>query len=464
MVNKGTTKPYVKCIGASATEVTGSAYFVRYKKYCLLLDCGLVQGHDIATDYKLNIDLLKKIKPKEIDWIVLSHCHIDHSGLIPALYARGCQAHLYVPCGSKQFLKLLWEDSMKIFTQDCLKLNKSGKRASPFYTQEDIDRALSRIIELEYDWEFKQWEHKINESITLKYIPANHILHACQIYLDFHDKNIHHRLGFTGDIGGKTPQPYVETRQTMPYVNLLIGENTYNDSNRRFNKQYDRVKDIAKIVSVIQQSNKVLIPCFSFGRTQTILHLLYELWDNETLPEDIKIIVDSPLAQKICDIWPWKIEWGNIHFVESWDESQQLQKQNDKCVIISASGMMNGGRVVEWAKTILPNPNNTILFCGYSSENTLATQIRHGNKAINIDGIIVQNNANIVELVSFSSHANYEELMDYYTNQCRYDKIALVHGDMKYKPDFARKLQDKLVEQGKSSRVICTNEDTKIYF
>lgn len=464
MVSKGTVKPYAKCIGNSATEVTGSTYLVRYKKYCLLLDCGLTQGHDIATDYKLNLKLLKKIKTKEIDYIILSHCHMDHTGLIPALYARGCQAHLYVPCGSKQFLKLLWEDSMKIFTQDCQKLNNKGIKAAPFYTQKDIDNALNRMIELEYDWEFKKWEHKINESITLKYVPSNHILHACQVYLDFHDKSLHHRLGFTGDIGGETPQPYVEPRQPMPYVNLLLGENTYNDPSRRFNKQYDRVKDIEKIVSVIRQSNRVLIPCFSFGRTQTMLHLLYELWDNEVLPDDIKVIVDSPLAQQICKIWPWNIGWGNIHFVESWAESQQLQKQNDKCIIISASGMMNGGRVVEWAKTILPNSNNTILFCGYSSENTLATQIRYGNKSINIDGTIVQNNANIVELVSFSSHANYEELMDYYTNQCRYDKIALVHGDMKYKPDFARKLQDKLVEQGKSSRVICTNEDTKIYF
>lgn len=464
MVSKGTVKPYVKCIGNSATEVTGSTYLVRYKKYCLLLDCGLTQGHDIATDYKLNLKLLKKIKPKEIDYIILSHCHMDHTGLIPALYARGCQAHLYVPCGSKQFLKLLWEDSMKIFTQDCQKLNNKGIKAAPFYTRKDIDNALNRMIELEYDWEFKKWEHKINESITLKYVPSNHILYACQVYLDFHDKSLHHRLGFTGDIGGETPQPYVEPRQSMPYVNLLLGENTYNDPSRRFNKQYDRVKDIAKIVSVIQQSNRALIPCFSFGRTQTMLHLLYELWDNEVLPDDIKVIVDSPLAQQICKIWPWNIGWGNIHFVESWAESQQLQKQNDKCIIISASGMMNGGRVVEWAKTILPNSNNAILFCGYSSENTLATQIRYGNKSINIDGTIVQNNANIVELVSFSSHANYEELMDYYANQCRYDKIALVHGDMKYKPDFARKLQDKLVEQGKSSRVIAVNADSKIYF
>ena len=463
MVNKGTVKPYVKCIGNSATKVTGSAYLVRYKKYCLLLDCGLTQGHDIATDYKLNLKLLKKIKPKEIDYIILSHCHMDHAGLIPALYARGCQAHLYVPCGSKQFLKLLWEDSMKIFTQDCLKLNKSGKKASPFYTPEDIDKALNRIIEVEPNSPFS-----INQFIKLTYYLANHTIHACQVYLEFQDGYIKHRLGFTGDVGGETPQPYVESRQTIPYVNLLIGENTYNQPKRQ-NKQYDREKDLEKIQAVINEYHKILFGTFSLNRCQTILKILHEMWQYGKIDNNLKIIVDAPLAQKICDIWEWDenfdpFYWNNLHFVESWDESQVLQKSNDHCVIISTSNFLTGGRILEWLKTILPSSNNVLVFTGYAGENNLASEIKYGGRYVNVDSVTVQNNANIVELVSFSSHANYEELMDYYANQCRYDKIALVHGDMKYKPDFARKLQDKLVEQGKSSRVICTNEDTKIYF
>ena len=468
MTNKGTKTPYVKCIGNSATEVTGSCYLVRFKKYCLLLDCGLTQGHDIATDYKANVAMLKKIKVKEIDYIVLSHNHVDHSGLLPALYARGCQAHIYAPLGSAKFLRLLWEDSMKIFTQDCQKLMSKGTKATPFYTQEDIERTLARIIEVPWHKSHQKmvFPYHINQDIVLQYYAANHIVCACQVYLEFCDGSVRHRLGFTGDIGGDKSQPYVDDRATLPYVNVLLGESTYSAPGR-INKPYDRPLDLDKIVTVVQDSNIVLIPCFSLGRTQLILHELKHLWGKGLLPQDIKIIVDSPLAQKFCNIWEDSdqfFDWANVHFVDSWVESQELQRTANHCIVISASGMMTGGRVVEWIKTVLPNPKNTILFCGYSGDNTLASQIRYGNSTINVDGILVSNEANIVELVSFSSHANYEELCGYYLGDCKYDKLILVHGNMDNKVNFAHCLQENLVKQGKSSRVICANEDTKVSF
>ena len=184
---------------------------------------------------------------------------------------------------------------------------------------------------------------------------------------------------------------------------------------------------------------------------------------------DIIILVDSPLAQKICNIWPsseWQdvLNWNNIHWVDSWEESKEWQKSNQKFVVISASGMLNGGRSVEWAKELLPDEKNSILFCGYSSENTLAYKIKNFEKSLNINGSIVENKANIVELKSFSSHANYDELVEYYTQDCRFDKLVLVHGEMNNKVDFKIHLQDILVEKGESARVICANEDCKIYF
>ena len=460
MVSRGTEKPYVKCIGNSAVDVTGSCYLVRFKKYCLLLDCGLIQGHDIATDYKLNMAQLKKIKPKEIDYIVISQPHTDHVALTPALYARGCQAHIYIPKGSKLFLKLLWEDSMKIFTQDCQRLNNKGTKATPFYTQENIDRALDRCIELEYN------TISLNEDINLRYIPAGHIIHSAQVYLDFHEGSIHHRLGFTGDIGGPNQNPYTIERVPMPYVDLLLGENTYNEAKRR-NKQYDREKDIEKIKAVIQDSHRVLIPCFSLQRTQVMLTLLYDLWCKDEIPGDIQIYLDSPLAIKFCMLWPWAepiMSWENLNIVDDWTDSQYWILSDPDGIVISASGFLTGGRIIEWLKCSLPNVNNTILFCGYSGENNLASKIRYGDAHVIVDGVEVANNANIIELVSFSSHASYEELIDYYCNECKFIKLALVHGNMEGKPTFAKTLQDALSEQGKSSRVICTNEDTKIYF
>lgn len=469
MVNKGTAKPYVKFIGNSAVDVTGSAYLVRFKKYCILLDFGLVQGYDIATNYKKNHDILKKVKPKEIDFCIVSHAHSDHHAMIPALFAKGCNAHIYIPYGNKQFIQMLWEDSLKIMQQDCLKLSNSGKKAAPFYTEDDIQKALSRIIEVPYSTfpsTICPWY--IEDDIKLCYYPAGHIIGACQIHLDLIEGSVHHRLNFTGDIGGPKNYPYVYKRSALPYANLTIAENTYNQSKRQ-NKFYDRQKDLEKIEAAVQDYNKILFGTFSLNRCQVLLRILYGMWQYNRLDRNIKIYVDAPLAQKFCDIWPWEnnfnpYEWENVHFVESWEESQALQKSNEHCIIISTSNFLTGGRIVEWLKHILPDDRNVLIFSGYAGENSLASDIKYGGKIVNIDKINVSNNANIVELVSFSSHASYEELMDYYSNELRYDKIALVHGDMRYKPEFANSLQDSLIDQGKSSRVIAVNADSKIYF
>ena len=173
MYSKGTKKPYVHFIGESAIGVTQSCYLVRFKKYVILLDCGGYQESDIATNYKKNLELLKKIRIKDIDFIILHESHIDHTMLCPALYAKGCSAHLIVPKGTTPFLKLLWEDSMKVFTQDCTKLNRNGIKVSPFYTQEDIDKTLERIIEVPVDIDYN-----IENDIILHYYGANHIINS----------------------------------------------------------------------------------------------------------------------------------------------------------------------------------------------------------------------------------------------------------------------------------------------
>ena len=152
----GTSKPYLHMIGNSSTDVTGSMHHLRFKKYSLLLDAGMIQGGDLVANYLANKDQLKKIKPREIDYIILSHVHIDHSGLIPALFAKGCNAHVYVPQGTIPFLKLLWEDSLKIHVSDCQKIEaKHGRKASPLYSESDIEKALFRCIEVDC------WGHQI---------------------------------------------------------------------------------------------------------------------------------------------------------------------------------------------------------------------------------------------------------------------------------------------------------------
>lgn len=463
MTSRGTKKPYVHFIGSSATGVTQSCYLVRFQKYNILLDCGMYQESDICTNHKRNQELLKKVKAKDLDWIILHELHIDHTGLIPALFAKGCHAHVYVPEGSTPFLKLLWYDSLKIMQGDCEKMvKKHGMKASPLYCEKDIEMALCRCIEIPYRTPFK-----ITTNIHFEYFPSGHIIHAAQIYLELQEGYTIKRLAFTGDIGGVTPRPYTTPRMTLPYANIIIGESTYN-SKTRINNTRDRENDITKIKTVVDESQKILIPAFSLQRTQELLKVLYDMWVDGELP-DIPIYLDSPLAQKICSVWNDEnfhreiVGWENLHFVHDYQSSIRLQNSSEHCIVISASGFLAGGKVVDHVKSILPNPLNTILFVGYSGENNLASQIKSGQKYVNINGVELKNNAKIVDLRSFSSHASREELMDYYGNLCRYDKLCLVHGEFEGKVEFAHELQDKLVAQGKSSRVIATNQDTKVY-
>ena len=459
---KGTAKPYVKFISGSATGVTGSAHLVRFKNYGILLDCGLEQGHDIMTDYQANKDFLHKIRVKDIQYIILSHCHVDHSGLIPALFAKGCQAHVYVPAGSTPLLRLLWADSLKIHQSDCLKLQKKhGRKFAPFFTEDDIDTALGRCIEIGFNE-----ETALNQDVKFEYFSAGHIIYSAQIYLELHQGYQIYRVGYTGDIGGLTPRPFTLSRQSMPFCDLTIGECTYNTPTRP-NSVKDRPKDVEKIISVVNESHKILFPCFSLQRTQELLLNLYMLWEMKDLP-DIPVYLDSPLAIKICNLWPdvelWDdvMNWKNLKFINEVADSKALQMSNEHCIIVSASGFLNGGRVLSHLATVLPNGNNTIMFIGYAGEQNLASRIKANEPFVEVNSVVIENKAKIVELRSFSSHASYEELMAYYT-EIPYNKICLVHGEMNGKVEFAKTLKNKLASNGKSARVIAVNADTKIY-
>ena len=465
MVSHGTTKPYLQELGYASTGVTQSCHMVRFQKYVIMLDCGLYQESDILTNYKRNRELLKKIKVKDIDWLILHEAHIDHTGLIPALFAKGCQAHVLVPKGTVPFLRVLWKDSYKIMEQDSLKLNKKHNiKATPFYYPEHIEIALDRCIEVDIISPYR-----LTPNIELTYYPANHIINACQVSLKFTQGYQTKVLNFTGDIGGIMEQPYITPRIDLPKCDLLLAESTYNQP-KRMNKAYDRQKDLDKIASILNEYKRVLFPVFALGRCQTMLIELYKLWLQGKIPFDIHIYVDSPMATKMCQLYPndepWYTiihNWHNLKFIDEYTTSQTMQQSIQPMVLLSSAGMITGGRCVGWAKAMIPDPNAHIVFCGYSSENSVASQIRYGKKDILIDGVLVENKANITELVSFSSHASYEELMNYY-NKLQYNKIALVHGEMEGKVTFAQTLQQSLINQGKSARVITCNMDTKIYF
>ena len=248
--------------------------------------------------------------------------------------------------------------------------------------------------------------------------------------------------------------------QPLPRCNVVVGENTYNSPERCYSAKKDRWYDEQLIKTAIEQYNKILVPVFSLQRAEDILEVLAKIKPN------CPVILDSPLACKIYSSWPEQLDYEELlglKLVSDWNESLTYQNSDGHMIILASSGMMAAGRVMAYAKQILPNSNNAILFCGYSSPNTLAYEIKNGSKQVKVDGEWVDNNAQIYNLKTFSSHANYNQLMQYY-QEIAYDKLCLVHGDFENKVEFANTLQDKLGKQGKSSRVIAIQQDTKIYF
>lgn len=455
-MSSGTSKPYLHFIGGNANDVTGSCTIVRFDKIKLAVDCGLMQTNNLIADYRSNRDLIKRIKPKSIHGVVISHIHADHCTLLLPCAAAGMQAHIYIPQGSYSLFKIMLEDSAKIMMQDSLQMqSKHGVKAPPLATMDDVGKVLDRVIEVPFNQ-----PTEIVGGAVLTYIPAGHIVNSAQIILDIKQGYVKKRIGFTGDINTEDKSKSVASIQPLPWCNIVVGENTYNSPERCYSVKKDRWYDEQLIKTAIEQYNKILVPVFSLQRAEDVLEVLAKI------KPDCPVILDSPLACKIYRSWPEQLVYEEslgLKLVSDWNDSLTYQNLNEHMIILASSGMMAAGRVMAYAKHILPNSNNAILFCGYSSPNTLAYDIKNGSKQVKVDGEWVENNAQIYNLKTFSSHANYNQLMQYY-QEIAYDKLCLVHGDFENKVEFANTLQDKLGKQGKSSRVVAIQQDTKIYF
>lgn len=454
-MSKGTSKPYLNFVGGNATDVTGSCTILRFNNIKLAIDMGLIQTNNIVADYRANRDMMKRIKPKTIHGVVITHNHADHvCGLLVAIH-MGMNAYIYVPQGSLPIMRIMLEDCVKIMESDSTKLqNKYRIKASPLSTLEDVDKVMCRCVEVPFN---KTTE--IVGGAKLTYYDAGHIINSAQAIIEFKQGYIIKRVGITGDICNEPKSKSVRPLQPLPKCDILISECTYSDPTRCYSMKKDRWYDEQMILTAINQYHRILIPTFAQQRLEDILEVLAKLGVTK------RVYVDTPLGERIYKAWPEPLDYEdklNLKFVQSWEESQALQVSNESCIIVASSGMLTAGRAVCYLKYLLPSANNAVLFIGYSAENTTATEIKQGNKTIKVDGEVVPNRAQIYSLNSFSSHSNYNQLMKYLM-ELDYQKVCLVHSDYESKVVFANTLQNNLIVQGKSSRVIATNQDQKIY-
>lgn len=456
----------VEFLGRSASEVTQSCYKVSCSECTILLDYGLYQGANILDTYRVNHEKMKGLRPKDIDFILISHANIDHCGALPWLFAHGCTAKVYIPRGNRDLIFTMLYDSAKIMLSDSLKLSKHNMNSTPLYDENDIKKLESFVEEIDFGKVVK-----LTDNVSFKMISAGHIVNSSQIVLYYDEGELVKRIVYTGDIGSPViERPYVAKYEYPEYADLLIGECTYS-SGLRVDKASDRAKDIEKIKAIVQSTcidnkSRVLLPVFSMDRLQTILTVLYQIYGDDPCFR-VPVVIDTPLGAKVTKLWDsiiykdqmlWQkvIGWRNIVMLDLWDDSMAFQASNQPCIVLASSGMCTNGRSVAWCKRLLPDEKAHICFCGYSADGSLAQRIKDGkkNKYIEIEESYVPNRCGVTSLFSFSSHACRNDLLDLYGEKLNYGTLCLVHSEMESKKEFAVAVKDRLADSGRSSKVV----------
>jgi metallo-beta-lactamase family protein len=440
----------------AARTVTGSKHMlttISGKK--VLLDCGLYQnkGADEANRHF-------GFNPIDIDYVILSHAHIDHSGALPILVKQGFKGPIYCTRATYDLCRIMLADSAKIQESDIAYINKKRERKGenpiePLYDQDDVDDCMKLF---RYKEKYGEW-YTLNEEVEVLFSDAGHILGSACVSLKIResiDKVIH--LLFSGDVGRPNDLILRDPDKT-PQADYIICESTY--GNRLHEPRENTRNKLLEIVTdtCIKRKGKIIIPAFSLGRTQELVYTLDRMRTDGLLP-DIKVYVDSPLSINATGVMrnhpecfndnileymkhdPDPFGFNNLHYIQDVEESIALNSLDEPCIIISSSGMMEAGRIKHHIKNNIRDKRNTILIVGFVPANTLGDRLLKGEKRVRIFGEEYPVEAQIEELQAFSAHADYTELLDWLKpqNPKKVKRFFLVHGEYDAQQAFKEKL------------------------
>ncbi|MBI4656641.1 MAG: MBL fold metallo-hydrolase [Elusimicrobia bacterium] len=441
MVDKNSEFSITFC--GAAGEVTGSRHLIKTGGLLLLLDCGMFQGHRVES-----IEKNKKFlfKPGDIDAILLSHGHIDHCGALPMIYRREGNPPVYCTPATKEICSIMLMDSARLQEADAKFFNKIHARKSikiePLYEEKDAHAAIENLKSAEYN------ETLIfNETVSARFLDAGHVLGSSMIQIDARTSAGTRRLLYTGDLG-RRKSLLMNPPSPPPGADWLVIESTY--GSRIHDSAEDARNRLFEIIKrAVREKGKILIPSFALERTQEIIFVLDNLRHRSDFP-DIPIYLDSPMAVSITKIFnrysrspcfdaefrkyaeidndPFGFEY--VKFVHSKEESQSLNDRPGSMIIISASGMLEGGRVLHHLRNNIANENTTVLLVGYQAEGALGRRLQDGVKKVKIFGIEHEVFCRVETLNVFSSHADKEDIIAFITGlNPAPKKIFLVHGD-----------------------------------
>jgi metallo-beta-lactamase family protein len=430
----------INFFGAARTT-TGSMYLIEINGKKLLLECGLFQGH---REESMQRNCCFPFDPKQVDAMVLSHAHIDHCGNLPNLVKQGYTGNVHCTFATRDLASIMLVDSAHIQMDDAAFVSKKRAKqklppVEPLYTTVDAEKALHQFVAVNYERPFQ-----VVDGVTVTFRDAGHILGSAQVVFDIQEGGRKFRWLFSGDVGRGNDEIL---RDPVPTENVdyLQIESTY--SGREHSIRMDADEVVGRLVlDTLKQNGKVIIPAFSVGRTQQIVYVLNQLTLAGKLPR-VPIFVDSPLSVNATEIYRLHPEcfneatyqflqrqnpfgMSNLTYIREAEESKKLNDRQEPMIIISASGMCEGGRIRHHLKNNIGDPKNLILFIGYCAEGTLGALIVAGKNPVNIFGEPYSVRAKIVSLDTYSGHADKNELRRYVEKMSgNFKKIVCIHGE-----------------------------------
>ena len=427
--------------------MTGSKHLITTDSgKTILLDCGMYQGKGMETD-EANREL--GFDPKDIHYLLLSHAHIDHSGLIPYIYSLGFRGKIYCTAATRDLCELMLQDTAFIQEQDVRWYNKKMDRQNkpkikPLFDMSDAQQVMKLFRTVEYDTPYR-----LNEEIEIQFTNSGHMLGSAVISVAITENGQTKRIAYTGDIG-RLHSHILSTPQAFPQCDYLICESTY--GNRLHEDTLVSEEQLLGIVeeTCMYKKGKLLIPSFSVGRTQEIVYVLNELFNDGRL-ERVPVYVDSPLSANATEIFrrhahtlneqvqdtlrydPDPFGFNGLRYITDVQQSKALNRSEQPCIIISSSGMLEAGRIKHHVSNHIDDPSTTILIVGYCTPSSLGARIQDPSlRYVSIFGFDHRIRAQVTKVEGFSGHGDYQEMIQYLTacqDAKKVQKVFIVHGE-----------------------------------
>jgi metallo-beta-lactamase family protein len=435
-------KPLSIAFQGAARTVTGSRHRIRFGARSWLFDCGLYQGH---RDEAEAVNRTFTFPPGELDAVVVSHAHLDHTGNLPTLVAQGFEGPIHCTSATGELSRFMLADSAHLMGRDVEYVNRHRRGRAPrepLYGPDDVTTTLERIEPHGYH---EPWD--LFEGVRTEYFNAGHILGAALTTFEFHDQGRSLRLGMGGDLG-RPGRPILVDPEHHPGVDVLVLESTYGGRTHAPGGESERAL-VEVVERTVARGGRLLVPAFAVGRTQELVATFHALCERGEVC-DLPIFVDSPMAREATRVFVRHPEcfdaetraafargngepfgFSRLRYVGSPDESRALNDRKGPCIIIAASGMCEGGRILHHLRHGLPDPRNTVLFVGFQADGTLGRRLRDGAGPVNIFGEPVEVRAEIAAIEGFSAHADQRELVAWVAALAPAPRrIYLVHGEL----------------------------------